>query len=269
MKNKKNKAIIGIFLGFLIIIQQGCILGNYSQLSKKNLEIQERSRENNQSAIYLSQAAITNLMSVDLAEKSELIYPIEQSIGYLERNSLLLGLPASNQKNTVAQILSTNQLDRKKIAKKQEKDLDKEAELVQDSRRAKENLEGMGVLYEKEKNEEFWNRVKWMSIGFGTLALLGGILALPFVFPPLAGILVGVAPSLSSLLKVVPKSVLENKVKGIAEIRASIKSSKELNQNTLAAEIHEEIEKMIKEKLLQTEDTSDKSIIDYLRNKIK
>lgn len=281
MIKKCNRIKFILLIGSLFLIS-GCAFNDLASLSKRNAQIQEYSRQNNQAAIFLSEASTTNLVRISSKLVDELkteventvIYPMNKSKEFLDRNSLLLGLPTENQKNVVTQILSTNSQERAKAKKKQEKILDKESELVQNARVDEKELQTKGAFYEKEQREALWKRIKWISISFGALIGLAGIIALPFLFPAFGGILVSLAPSLSSIFRVVPKSTLENKVKGISEIREYIKQEinreKETNsENSIKSQIYQEIYEAFKKRLSENEFGADRAIIDYLRNKLK
>lgn len=281
MIKKCNRIKFILLIGSLFLIS-GCAFNDLASLSKRNAQIQEYSRQNNQAAIFLSEASTTNLVRISSKLVDELkteventvIYPMNKSKEFLDRNSLLLGLPTENQKNVVTQILSTNSQERAKAKKKQEKILDKESELVQNARVDEKELQTKGAFYEKEQREALWKRIKWISISFGALIGLAGIIALPFLFPAFGGILVSLAPSLSSIFRVVPKSTLENKVKGISEIREYIKQEinreKETNsEDSIKSQIYQDIYEAFKKKLSENELGADRAIIDYFRNKLK
>lgn len=279
---KKHNRVKSLLLVASLFLISGCAFNDLASLSKRNEQIREHSRQNNQAALFLSEASTTNLVRISSKLVDELkteientvIYPINKSKEFLDRNSLLLGLPSENQKNVVAQILSTNSQERAKAEKKQEKILDKESELVQNARVDEKELQTKGAFYEKEQREALWKRIKWISISFGALIGLAGIIALPFLFPAFGGILVSLAPSLSSIFRVVPKSTLENKVKGISEIREYIKQEiskeKELNsEDSIKSQIYQDIYEAFKKKLSENEFGADRAIIDYFRNKLK
>ena len=253
-----------------------------NHLKKVDAKIDERVRELNSASLYTARktefeiaraqifASNSNWfdtkMSLDLAKVDN-----SATIGLLSRTETLIGTPAHNQDKVAENLTSTNLIVRQAEQSRQEVRQTQEENWAVKKDKLEQKLIDYGEKYEQERNEKikFW--FKWIGI---PVILIGGLIAACVFFPPLAGIVVSIFPKLVSLFGVVGASTVKNVVKGVGDVRNSLKI--QADQNNVLKEKGHEPETYTPEEVLEMIDTSlkihtdlkDKEVIDHIRKKV-
>ena len=176
----------------------------------------------------------------------------------VNRNQALLGASTTDQSPRVNKLLSEDNVT---ALKREKKLIEKESKLKTQEVEYKEDLEFLGIKYEKEHNEKVIKILKWAGIGVGGVALAGAFLYF-------SGPLTAAFPIISKISGAVPTKFLDNKISGIGKTLLQLKTLK-LDRNGDGKVNAGDVIEMIKNNLRKAEDVKDNEFISSRINKLK
>lgn len=283
------------FLGVIILalFLSGCT-GFRNDLNKANQKIEQRAAENNASAGQALQHSADNLKSAKILLDSakpdsegytlssnsflntglyydKALNGLELGSDFVTRNRKLLGEGSPEAVEVVDKLLSSNKMDQISGEIINNSNKRKEENIIKDKDEAIQKLIEYGAKYEKERNERILSYVKWGGISLLVIGSIVGFMFIPGVLP----LIIGSFPALSGLFGVVTKTTANSMVKGIGEIRYSLKERIKMvqefkNENPEFEDkwTTDEILELLDTELSKSMSDKDKNMIESLRKKL-